>query len=33
LFFQHRLSWLLFFCNQWIKMRGDCSFCWYWWNL
>jgi hypothetical protein len=17
---------------QWVKMRGDCSFCWYWWN-
>jgi hypothetical protein len=25
-----------FFCVQWVqlhcKMRGDCSFCWYWWN-
>ena len=20
------------FCVQWVKMRGDCSFCWYCWN-
>ena len=20
------------FCVQWVKMRGDCLFCWYWWN-
>jgi hypothetical protein len=20
------------FCVQWAKMRGDCLFCWYWWN-
>jgi hypothetical protein len=20
------------FCGHWVKMRGDCSFCWYWWN-
>ena len=20
------------FCVQWVKMRGDCSFRWYWWN-
>ena len=20
------------FCVQWVKARGDCSFCWYWWN-
>ena len=20
------------FCVQWVKMKGDCSFCWYWWN-
>jgi hypothetical protein len=23
---------VLLFCVQWMKMRGDCSFCWYWWN-
>jgi hypothetical protein len=23
----HGLSWV-----QWVQMRGDCSFCWYWWN-
>ena len=22
----------LFFCVQWVTMRGDCLFCWYWWN-
>ena len=20
------------FCVQWVRMRGNCSFCWYWWN-
>ena len=20
------------FCAQWFKVRGDCSFWWYWWN-
>jgi hypothetical protein len=20
------------FCVQWVKVRGDCSFCWYWWS-
>jgi hypothetical protein len=20
------------FCVQWVKMSGDCLFCWYWWN-
>jgi len=20
------------FCVQWVKVRGDCSFCWYWLN-
>ena len=20
------------FCVKWVKMRGDCLFCWYWWN-
>ena len=20
------------FCAQWVKMRGNCSFCWYWWS-
>ena len=25
--------WLNFLsCVQWVKMRGDCLFCWYWWN-
>ena len=19
-------------CVQWVKMKGDCLFCWYWWN-
>jgi hypothetical protein len=19
-------------CVQWVKVRGDCLFCWYWWN-
>ena len=27
--FQHHM--LSFFVH-WVKMRGDCSFCWYWWN-
>ena len=21
-----------FICVQWVKVRGNCSFCWYWWN-
>jgi hypothetical protein len=21
-----------FFFAQWVKMKGDCLFCWYWWN-
>ena len=21
-----------FFCVQWVKVRCDCSSCWYWWN-
>jgi hypothetical protein len=20
------------FCVKWVKMRGDCLFCWYWWK-
>ena len=20
------------FCVQWVKVRGGCLFCWYWWN-
>jgi hypothetical protein len=20
------------FCGQWVEVRGDCSFSWYWWN-
>jgi hypothetical protein len=20
------------FCVQWVKVKGDCSLCWYWWN-
>jgi hypothetical protein len=20
------------FCIQWVKVRSDCLFCWYWWN-
>jgi hypothetical protein len=27
--FQHHMSWS-FLCS--VRMRGDCSFCWYWWN-
>jgi len=22
-----------FFCVEWVKIRGYCSFSWYWWNL
>lgn len=25
------MSWY-FFCNEWVKIRGDCSFSWNWWN-
>jgi hypothetical protein len=28
--FQCHMLWV--FCVQWVKMRGDCLFCWYWWN-
>ena len=27
--FQHHIS-LFHFCVQWVKVRGDSSFCWYW---
>ena len=30
LYFQCGILWV--FCVQWVKMRGDCLFCWYWWN-
>ena len=30
--FLRHMSWSFFVCIQWVKMRGDCSFCWYWWN-
>jgi len=23
---------LFLFCVQWVKVRADCTFCWYWWN-
>ena len=23
---------LVFFYVQWFQVRGDCLFCWYWWN-
>jgi hypothetical protein len=23
---------VVFCCAQWVKVRGDCSFCLYWWN-
>ena len=27
------MSWHAFLHSaSWVKMRGDCSFCWYWWN-
>ena len=22
----------MYFCVHWVKLRGDCSFCWYLWN-
>jgi hypothetical protein len=22
----------VFFCFRWVEVRGDCLFCWYWWN-
>jgi hypothetical protein len=28
----HCLIFLFIFCVQWVKVRGDCSLCWYWWN-
>jgi hypothetical protein len=28
--FQHYMSWS--HCVQLVRVRGDCSFCWYWWN-
>jgi hypothetical protein len=24
---------MIFFCVHWDRMRGDCSFCWCWWNF
>ena len=29
--FQHHFI-VFFFYVQWVEMRGDCLFCWYWWN-
>ena len=23
---------MVFLCVQWVEVRGDCSFCWYWWH-
>jgi hypothetical protein len=23
---------MVFFCVQWVKVRGNCWFCWYKWN-
>jgi len=23
---------VVLFCVQWVKIRGGCLFCWYWWN-
>jgi hypothetical protein len=28
----HCLNFLFIFCVQWVKVRGNCLFCWYWWN-
>jgi hypothetical protein len=28
--FQPRMSWS--FCVQWVGVKDDCLFCWYWWN-
>jgi hypothetical protein len=30
--FQRHTLWSFFSCVQWVKVRGDYSFCWYWWN-
>jgi len=27
------MRWWWSFCVQWVKVRGDCLFCWYWWWL
>jgi hypothetical protein len=26
------ISYVVFFCVQWVQVTGDCSFCLYWWN-
>ena len=23
---------VVYFCVQWVEVRGDCSLCWYWWK-
>ena len=28
--FQRHASWSFYI--EWVEVRGDCSFCWYWWN-
>jgi len=30
--FQHHMSWSFSCSVSSVRMRGDCSFCWYWWN-
>jgi hypothetical protein len=30
--FQRHMSWSFLCSVSTVKMRGDCSFCWYWWN-
>ena len=32
IYISHMSYVMVFFYVQWFEVRGDCSFCWYWWN-